>query len=312
MDVAHAAAWTAVLAVGAALFVGTYAVGVLDEVVRQAVRGGGVRVGSALTLPWRRAALLLLQERVGTERPDAVLWALAPALYGGLAAAGLTIIPLSSTLVVADFPAAIVLWGALEALALVAVYLHGWAPNSVFPLVGGYRFVAQATSYELLSMFVLIAVALPAQSLALTDIVRAQDGVWNAVRHPPALPLWIVVTLGVSFWGPLNLPDGNDLAGGTAAEVSGSQRLVWALARAAMLIAFSAMGATALLGGWLGPWLPGPVWVAVKTLALLVVVVALGHLLPRVRVERFVFLAWTVLLPLAFVDLLVAGLEALR
>jgi NADH-quinone oxidoreductase subunit H len=57
--------------------------------------------------------------------------------------------------------------------------------------------------------------------------------------------------------------------------------------------------------------LPGPVWLALKTLALLVVFVAMGHLVGRFRPSRFVTQAWVLLLPLAFVDLIIAGFGAL-
>ena len=89
--------------------------------------------------------------------------------------------------------------------------------------------------------------------------------------------------------------------------------LVWIfVVRAAMLVAFSAMAATAFLGGWLGPWLPGPLWLALKTLAVMAVLLWLGHSLARVSPERCVTLAWLLFLPLSFVDLIWAGLEAMR
>jgi len=44
----------------------------------------------------------------------------------------------------------------------------------------------------------------------------------------------------------------------------------------------------------------------------LVVLVVLGHVRVRVRAERFVTVCWLVLLPLAFVDLAIAGIEGLR
>ncbi|CAN5129723.1 hypothetical protein BH20ACT9_BH20ACT9_03460 [soil metagenome] len=311
MQVAHATWWLGALVVVGTLAIGSYLVAALHELGAAAVAGGGVRVGAGVAAPWRRAALLLRQERTRTEAPDPITWALAPALYGGLAALALAVVPLSTTFAVADFRAGIVVWGAAEALAIVAIFLHGWSPNSPFPLIGAYRFVAQALSYELLSMFVLIAAALPAESLQLTDIVAAQRGLWNVVKQPLGLPLFLVVSLGVTFWGPLNLADSSDLAGGTSAEASGGQRLSWQLARCAMLFSFAAMGATAFLGGPLGPWLPGPVWLLAKTVVLLVVLVGLGHLLARVHPERFVAVGWTLLLPLSFLDLLVAGLEAL-
>lgn len=300
----------AVALVGAVLAAGGAAVAVLHRVVGALVGGDGLS-RAALADPWRRAALLLVQQRIATERPDATGWLLAPVSYLAFAAAALAVVPVGAGLVAADFPAGVVLYGAAETGAMVAVFLAGWSPNAPFPLVAGYRFLVLALSYVLLSMFVLIAAALPAESLAFSDVVRAQTEVWNAVRHPLSLPLWLVVALGVAFWGPLDYVQGRDLSGGAVADASGSQRLVWQVGRVAMLVAAAAVGTTAFLGGWTGPLLPGPVWFGLKTLVLLGVLVALGHVVARPRLETFVRVAWTVLLPLAFVDLAIAGVLAL-
>ena len=90
-------------------------------------------------------------------------------------------------------------------------------------------------------------------------------------------------------------------------EASGAQLLTWRVAQAGVLVGFAAVGASVFLGGWLGPVLPGPLWVAVKTTALLAVLIAMAHLIPRVRIERFVVLAWAGLLPLALLDVFVTG-----
>jgi NADH-quinone oxidoreductase subunit H len=303
-------ALVAVAAVGLALIAGVYAVAVLDEVAARLVAGS--RVAPAVVAPARRAALLLLQEPRATEHPDGSAWALAAALLGALAAGAVVVVPLAPGVAVADVPGGIVLFGAAMALVMVAVYLHGWSANALLPLVGGYRFVAQALSYEMPLALVLIAAALPAESLAVGEIVRAQADVWNVVRQPLGLPLYLVATAGLAFWGPLALPDAADLAGGTAAEVSGPALLAWRVARAAVLVAACAMGAAAFLGGWHGPLLPGPVWVVLKTLALVAVVVAAGHLLARVRLERFVVVSWAVLIPVALVDVFASGWLALQ
>ncbi len=302
----------AVIGVGAALLGGVYAVAVLDRIVARAVARMPLALANAVAAPAREAALLLLQRRTVTERPDAAAWALAPALLGSLAAAALVAIPLSPAFALPDIGSGIVYFGAVMAMVMVAVYLHGWAANSVFPLIGGYRFVAQALSYEMPLALVLIAAALPAESLSVGDIVRSQTGAWNVVRQPLGLPLYLIAGLGLAFWGPLNFPDAADLAGGTRAELSGAALLLWHAARSAVLVAVAAMGAAAFLGGWLGPWLPGAVWMVLKTLALIVVLLTAGHLVARVRLERFVVIAWTVLIPLALVDIFVSGLLALR
>ena len=303
----YAQPWLALLAVGLAAAVGVYSVAVLDRVIGSTLAGRRRSWRGQLADPVRTAALLLVQRPSRTEAPDLQAWALAPALLAGLAAVALAVVPLAPDVVVADPDSGFVLFAAAIAFVMVAVYLHGWSANSLLPLHGGYRYVAQALSFQIPFLLAMLATALPAESLAVGEIVWAQESLWNVVRQPAGLPLYLVVGVSVSFWGPMNLPDATDLAGGTSAEVSGIGALLWQVARYAMLVAVAAMGATAFLGGYWGPWLPGPVWVVLKTLLLLVVLVASRHLLARVPIERFVVVAWVVLIPLSLVNVFLSG-----
>lgn len=301
----------AVLLVGVVLIVGAYALAVLDAAVARLVAGTSLRIGTVAAAPIRASALLLITRRSSTERPDTQAWVLAPALLAAMAAAAVATVPLARGVAVADVADGIVLFGAAMAVVMVGVYLHGWSANSAFPLVGGYRFIALALSYEMPLALVLIAAALPAESLSVGAIVESQHDLWNVVRQPLGLPLYLVAGMGLAFWGPLNGADGADLAGGTAVEVSGPARLAWEAARRFVLVAVAVMGAAVFLGGWQGPVLPGPVWMALKTLSLLALVVWIGHRCARVRLERFVVVAWAVLIPLALVDVFVSGAVAL-
>lgn len=303
----YVAVEVALVAAGLTLVAGTYLVAVLDRWIGSVVAGGSSRVSAILAGPARSAAGLLLQQRRTTERPDAAGWAFAPALLFGLAALALVMVPFGPDLAVADPATGFVVFSAAIAFVMIAVFLHGWSPNSTFALHGAYRYGAQALSFQIPFLLAMLATALPAESLSIVDIVRSQESLWNVVRQPLGLPLYLVVGVGVSFWGPLNLPDAADLAGGTSVEDSGIARLLWAIARAAMLVAVAAMGAAGFLGGWWGPILPGPVLMVAKTVALLVIFVAAGHLLARIRIERFVIVSWVLLIPLALLNVFVSG-----
>lgn len=297
----------AVAVVTAVMAGGIYVAAVLDRSVGAAVAGGEPFSLAHLSHPFRATALALLQSRRTTERPDAEAWALAPALLAALAAVAIAVVPVTPGVVVAEPATGFVVFAAAIAFVMIGVFLHGWSANSLFPLIGGYRYAAQGLSLQMPFLLAMLATALPAESLAITDIVAAQEPLWNVVRQPLGLPIYLIVGVGVAFWGPLNLPNGADLAGGTSAESSGAARVAWEMARAAMLVAVAAMGAAVFLGGWWGPWLPGAVWMVAKALLLLGVLVASRHLVARVRVEPFVVVAWAVLIPLALVNIFVSG-----
>jgi NADH-quinone oxidoreductase subunit H len=291
---------------------GAWLVAVFDRIAAALVARRPV--GSLWLGPLQSGASLLVSRTNRTEHPDALNWALAPALYLVLAFVGVALVPFSTSGALVDIPAGIVLWGAVESLTVVAVFLHGWSANALFPLLGAYRYVAVGLPIMLVSMFVLIAAALPAQSLAIGAIVQSQAGLWNVVRQPLGLPLFLLLGLSLTLRGPFNYADSADLAGGTDAERSGPPRAVWQWARLSMAVSFSAMAATVFLGGPLGPaWGTaelGPLWLTLKTAVVLALLVAASHLLARMPPSRMLTLLWTVLLPLSFVGLVAAGIEA--
>lgn len=291
------------------LTAGIAAAAMLDRAIPALVAGRPMK--SSLSAPFAVAAAMAIAPKSDTEHPDRVGWVLAPILYFTLAAVGLSVVPLSPRLVAAPSEVGIVLWGACEALTVVAVFLHGWSANAPLPLMGAYRYVAIGLPAMLLSMFVLIGAALPAQSLGLVEIVESQRDVWNVVRQPAGLVLFLMLGLSVSLRGPFDYADPYDLAGGTQAEVSGAARLSWRLARLAMLVSVSAMTATVFLGGYLGPVLPGFVWLALKSALVLVALVAAGNWFARMPPARMMSFLWLALLPLSFLMLAAVGVELL-
>ena len=301
----------AAVSVVSAAAAAVYAAAWFDLVLSRAVAGLAMRPLDALIDPLRRGAATALKAGTTTERPDAETWALAPALLAALAAVGLAAVPLAPGLLAADVANGIVLFGAAMALVVVAVFLQGWSPNSPLPMIGGYRFIAEGLSYEIPLAVVLIATALPARSLAIAPIVTSQEHLWNVLRQPLGLPLYLMAGLGLAFWGPLALPEGQDLAGGSSLETSGVSRILWRAAQLLVLVAVAAMGAAVFLGGWLGPLLPGAAWMIVKTLFLLAPLIATRHFAARVPTERYVFVSWAILIPLSLLDVFAAGIQAL-
>ncbi len=297
---------TSVALVGAVLSVSVYLVAVIDTAVGLRVAHRR-RYAGVWMAPVAAAARLALQRRSLTERPDREAWALAAPLLAGLAAVALTAIPFAAGVGIADTRAGIVLFGAAMMQVMVAVFLHGWGSNSVFPLFGAFRMAAAGLSMGIPFSLVLITTALPAESLSVGMIIASQEDLWNVLRQPIGLPVYLITALAFSFWGPMNLPDGGDLAGGTAVEASGMPLLVWRIARIAILVALAAMGAAAFLGGYLGPWLPGWLWMVLKTLCLATVMIWSGHRFARIRIESVVVFGWTLLLPIALVDVFVSG-----
>jgi len=268
--------------------------------------GAPVRVSQ----PLREVGALLIQQRRVTPAADTVLWRAGGAGVGVAAVLAVLVVPLGHR-PISDLSIGVVWFNGAEVLAWAALWMAGWGANSVFGLVGGYRFVAQGLAYELPHMFALITAALGAQSLRVGDIVAAQTHLWFVVWMPVAFVVYLISALAMSFSGPFDQPVGTDLAGGVSAELSGVDRLVFAGGRYLLLTAAAAMAVPLFLGGDGGPLLPGWLWVLVKTVVVLGGLVWLRTRVPTVRMDRFIEVAWVVLIPLTLVQALVVAVVVL-
>jgi NADH-quinone oxidoreductase subunit H len=280
-----------------------------DGLLAARAAGRPVTAGAAVA-PLAEVPRLLIAQRRTTLAPDRLLWRLGVLAVPLAAVMATAVVPLGER-VVADLDVGVVWFNAMEVLTWAALWLAGWGPNALFPLIGGYRFVAQAMAYQLPFMLALITAATGAQSLRVGDIAAAQHDLWFAVWMPVALIIYLSGVLAFSFIGPFDYPAGADIAGGVLAETSGVDRLVVRAGRWLLLSAGAAMAVPLFLGGGAGPLLPAWTWSLLKTATVLVVLICVRRRLPAVRADRYVELAWVVLLPAAIVQALVPALVVL-
>ena len=307
--IAAPAPWWSVIVLPLVLGAATWLALVWDSWLTARDRGGP-DVAQAMLAPVREGVRLLVAQRRVTLAADTVLWRLGGAVLPVAALLAAAVLPLGER-PVADLGVGVVWFNAMEVVAWAAVWMVGWGANSALSLIGGYRFVVQGLAYELPHMFAIITAALAAESLRVTAIVDAQREMWFVVLMPVAFAVFLLSAAAMAFWGPFDAPLGRDLAGGAAAEMSGVDRLLFSGGRWLLLVVAAATAVPLFLGGGHGPLLPAWAWVALKTMAVLGLLIWLRHRFPTVRMDRYTEFAWVVLIPLAIAQALVVAVLVL-
>ncbi|MEU7401909.1 complex I subunit 1 family protein [Streptomyces sp. NPDC044948] len=306
----EAGAWWTLLA-APAMLLALAVLAVAGNAVLDARNAGRPVTLAAAVRPFAGVPRAVLAQPRRLPAPDVLLWRAGVITVPVAAVVSTLVIPFGDT-VVADLSVGVVWFNAMEVLTWAGLWLAGWGPNAALSLIGGYRFLAQGLAYELPLMFALISTATGAQSLRVSDIAAAQHGLWYAVWMPVAFVVYLAGVLAFSFLGPFAYPAGRDLAGGVLSETGGVDRLLLQAGRWLWLAAGAAMAVPLFLGGGAGPWMPAWAWSLVKTLLVLAVLVVAVRRLPVIRADRYVELAWVVLIPLTIVQVLVPALVNLN
>ncbi len=301
-EVMTVSVWWAVLAGPLLAGLATFAVALNAALATRAEGASGDWLA-----PLSRAARLLRQGRRTTIAADTVLWRTASIgmFIGAFLMIG--VVPLGSW-VLTDLGIGVVWFNTVDVLVWALVWLVGWGANSVYALVGGYRFLAQALAYELPLMFALVAPALAAGSLRVTDIATVQQPIWFGIWMPIAFVVFLLGVMGFSVWGPFGAALSPDISGGVVAELSGVDRLMFQAGRFMFLAAGAAFSVPLFLGGGAGPGLPDWLWSLFKTIVVLAVLVWLRRKIVLLRPDRFMTLGWMILLPATVVQVLIVAL----
>lgn len=239
---------------------------------------------------------------------DKPVFIIAPAIVVATALLSFAVIPFSPGFVVADLNIGILYLLAMSSLGVYSVVLAGWASNNKYSLLGGIRASAQMLSYEVFLGLSLLGVVMLAGSFRITDIVTAQRGMWFVVPQFLGFILFLIAGVAETRRLPFDLAEAeNELIAGFHSEYSGMKFGMFFVGEYIGVTLISAAIALFFFGGWLGPWLPAPLWFAGKTLFFICLFILFRAALPRPRFDQLMSWGWKVMLPLALVNLLVTG-----
>src|SRR5918996_5795374 len=208
-----------------------------------------------------------------------------------------------------------ILWVlAMTSIAVYGVVLAGWASGSNYPLLGAVRSTAQMISYEVAMGLSLVAVLMYSGHLSLSEIVAAQDRVWNVVPMFPAFVVYLICAIAETNRPPFDLAEAeSELVAGFHTEYSGISFAMFFLGEYVSTVTVAAIGVTLFLGGWRGPapdflpWLWPFLWFVLKVTLVIYLLVLIRGTLPRIRYDRLMAFGWKVLIPFGLVWVLATG-----
>jgi NADH-quinone oxidoreductase subunit H len=239
---------------------------------------------------------------------DRAVFVLAPTIIAITTLLAFAVVPIAPGVGVVDLNIGLLFFLAMSSLGVYSVVLGGWASNSKYSLLGGFRAAAQMLSYEVFMGLALMGVVMLAGSFNLRDIVIAQESLWFCIPQILGLAIFTIAGIAEARRLPFDLPEAeNELVAGFHTEYSSMKFGLFFIGEYVGITLISAMVVTLFFGGWLGPVLPPLIWFLLKTFVVIGFFILLRASLPRPRYDQLMAYGWKVMLPLTLVNLLVTG-----
>jgi NADH-quinone oxidoreductase subunit H len=287
-------------------------------------RYGPNRVGPyGLLQPLADILKLLTKEQFRPTTSVGFLFALAPIISIVAAVAVFAIIPFGNVQNIFGKPVG--LYGvdvsvgplyvfAFGAIAFYGIMLGGWSSGSKYSFLGAMRGAAQLISYEVSQGLALLGVIFTAQTLSLTGIVYAQEGMWYIVPQFFGFLIFLTASFAEINRAPFDLTEADaELVGGYNTEYGGGRFASYYFAEYLNVLVVSGIVTTVFLGGWLLPFgIHPPGWVdpfvvLAKMSLITFLFIWVRATLPRLRYDQLMSFGWKVLLPLATLNALLTA-----
>ena len=284
------------------------------------VRLGPNRVGFKGSLqPIADAVKLMFKEVIIPTNANRFLFLAAPVLAFVPAMLVWAAIPFGPDMAISHMNAGLLYVLAIAGLGIYGIIVAGWASNSKYAFLGAMRAAAQLVAYEIAMGFALVGLLMAAQTLNLTKIVEAQagGGFWSWYWLPlfPFFLVYFISGVAETNRAPFDVAEGeSEIVAGFHVEYSGMAFALFFLAEYANMIFVSMLTTVLFLGGWYAPintpwltWIPGVVWLLLKTAFLLYVFLWIRATFPRYRYDQIMRLGWKVFIPVTIAWIVVVG-----
>lgn len=274
------------------------------------LRHGPLHVGPhGLLQTLADAIKLISKELVLPNQSDKLMYILAPMIVFAPIICAFIILPLGHNLIIKDLSIGFLLIFALTNVGFIGIFIAGWASNNKYALLGSMRAVAQNISYEIPLLLATMGVVMISGTFKLSEIVLLQEKNWFVVPQFVAFVIFFIASLAEANRAPFDIPEAeSELVAGFHTEYSGMRFALFFLGEYTAIFISSAIAASLFLGGWQGPFLPGPVWLLIKTYFLVFVVMWVRWTFPRLRSDQLMSLAWKILIPIGLLNIFFTAL----
>lgn len=278
-------------------------------------RMGPTMVGPfGLLQPIADALKGMQKEAIIPRNADRFLYRLAPGLTLAFALGTAVVVPFSPGVLGADLDIGVLYALALSGLLAFPTWIAGWASNNKYALLGGMRMVAQGISYEIPMVLAALVPVVLAGSLSMSGIVQHQVAQGWLVATPvgaAAFLLFLITALAEGNRIPFDIPEAeSELVAGPTTEYNAIGWSVFAASEYAHSVVTAGIASALFLGGWDGWWsLPPLVWMAVKTIAVFLLITWVRWSLLRFRSDQLMAICWKYLVPGALMLVLIAGIQ---
>jgi len=273
------------------------------------LRPGPMEVGWHGSIQTIADALKLIGKELITPKDvDRWVYLLAPIVVFLPVLLSFLVIPFSQDMVIRDMNVGVLLILAFAALTVLSILMAGWASNNKYSVFGAIRSVAQNVAYEIPLLITLMSIIIMVGSFSLVDVVNAQSKYWFILIQPIAFILYITCATAETNRAPFDLPEAeSELVAGFHTEYTGMRFALFFLAEYTNMFIVAAIATVFFLGGWRGPFLPGFAWFFIKVYAIIFLIMWFRWTFPRVRFDQLITFAWKILIPLAFVNLIITA-----
>ncbi len=291
------------------------------------IRLGPNRVGPRGWLqPIADAVKLIFKEIILPSAANKALFLLGPVMTIMPALAAWAVVPFGPEVALANVNAGLLFLMAITSMEVYGVIIAGWASNSKYAFLGALRASAQMVSYEIAMGFALVVVLMVSASLNMTDIVMgqgkgqfAQMGLtflsWNWLPLLPICVVYVIAGIAETNRHPFDVVEGeSEIVAGHMVEYSGMAFAMFFLAEYANIILVSTLASIMFFGGWLSPldfapftWIPGWIWLGIKTFCFCTLFLWVRASFPRYRYDQIMRLGWKIFIPVTLVWLVVVG-----
>ncbi len=247
---------------------------------------------------------LLSKENIVPANANKVIMLSGIFLFAFLLMLAVQMLNMSSVFFSFSFSIAVLAVFAILSLLPILVFIVGWSTGNKFASISAQRSVILLVSFELSLLLAVAAVGFASGSFDFQGIVAAQANLPFAILMPIGFVVFFIAMLAEMERSPFDIREADsELVAGWLTDMSAPMYVVMLFVDYTRMFLGCSLIALLFLGGWNGPLLPGIVWFMIKVALLAAFIIVIRASTPRMRLDQALRFGWSVLLPLAIINL---------